>query len=131
MKIKSVYHRYMLRPLIYLTAQRLMIAGILCLALYRFVQNGPRLSLIAGFLSVAFALLAYLVYLRMDGIRLPRMKPIKVKKDPMRNYGDMAEHIDDDLQVSLSDLEDDERDFCSLVANLVNLAIWLVLSFIL
>ena len=104
MKIKNVYQRYMLRPLVYMTAQRLMLAGIFCLAFHRFVKNGPALNLIAGFLTILFALFAYLVYLRMDGIRIPRMKPIKVKKDPMRNFGDMTDHVDDDPQVTFDDL---------------------------
>ena len=131
MKIKGVYQRYMLRPLVYMTVQRLMLAGILCLGIHRFVKNGPQPNLIAGFLTILFALFAYLVYLRMDGIRLPRMKPIKVKKDPMRNFGDVPDHVDDDPQVTFDDLEDDEKDLCSLLANVINLAIWLVLSFIL
>lgn len=130
MKIKGVYQRYMHRPLIYMTAQRLMLAGIFCLAIHRFVKNGPAFNLIAGFLTILFGLFAYLVYLRMDGIRLPRMKPIKVKKDPMRHFGDMTDHVDDDPQITFDELEDNEKDLCSLLANLINLAIWLVLSFI-
>ena len=131
MKIKNVYQRYMLRPLVYMTAQRLMLAGIFCLVIHRFVKNGPALNLIAGFLTILFALFAYLVYLRMDGIRIPRMKPIKLKKDPMRNFGDMTDHVDDDPQVTFDDLEDDEKDLCSLMANVINFAIWLMFSFIL
>lgn len=131
MKIKGIYQRYMHRPLIYMTAQRLMLAGIFLLLIRRLVPNGPAPGMIAGFLGMLFALFTYLIYLRMDGIRLPRMKPIKVKKDPMRHFGDMADHVDDDVQITFSDLEDDEKDLCSLLANLINFAIWIVLSFIL
>jgi len=132
MKIKGIYQRYMLRPLIYMTAQRFMIALIFLLALIRFVPNGPAPDLVAGFLTILFALLAYLVYLRMDGIRIPRMKFIKPKKkDPMRNFGDMADHADDEPQVTFDELEDDEKNLCSLLANLINLAVFLILSFIL
>ncbi len=132
MKIKGIYQRYMLRPLVYMAAQRLMVALIFLLALVRFVKNGPSPSMVAGFLTMLFALFAYLVYLRMDGLGIPRMKFIKPKKkDPMRNFSDMTDHVDDEPQVTFDELEDDEKNLCSLLANLINLAIFLVLSFIL
>lgn len=132
MKIKGVYQKYLLRPLIYLTAFRLMIALIFLLILVRFVPNGPAPNMIAAFLTMAFALLAYLVYLRMDGLRVPRMKYIRPKKkpDPLRNVSSMADHADDEPGVSFEELEDDEKDFCSLLANLINLVIFLVASFV-
>ena len=132
MKIKGLYQKYMLRPLIYLTAYRLMAGMIILLALARLVKNGPAPSMVAGFLTAAFALLAYLVYLRMDGLRVPRMKYIRPKKkpDPLRSMGSMTDHTDDDPGVSFEELEEDERDFCSLIANLVNLVIFAVISFL-
>lgn len=133
MKIKGLYKRYMLRPLIYLTAYRTMVALIILLALERLVKNGPSADFVAAFLSVAFALLAYLVYLRMDGVRLPRVKYVRPKKkpDPLRNIGSMADYTDEDPGVSFDELEEDERDFCSLMANLINLVIFLAASFLL
>lgn len=132
MKIKGVYQRYMLRPVIYMAAYRLMAAIIFLLAVVRFVPNGPAASLVAGFLTVVFALFAYLVYLRMDGLHIPRMKFHKPKKrDPMRNFGSMVDHTDDEPQVTFDELETDEKDLCSLLSNLINLAIFLVLSFVL
>lgn len=132
MKIKSVYQKYLLRPLIYLTAFRAMVALIFLLILDRFVKNGPAPSMICGFLTMLFALFAYLVYLRMDGLRIPRMKYIRPKKknDPMRNFSDMTDHMDDDPSVSFEELEADEKDFCSLFANVINLLIFLVASFL-
>lgn len=132
MKIKKIYQKYMLRPMIYLTAFRTMVALIFLLIIKRFVQNGPAPSMICGFLAVVFALFAYLVYLRMDGLRIPRMKYLRPKKktDPLRNFGDMTDHMDDDPGVAFEELEADEKDFCSLAANLVNLLIFLVASFL-
>lgn len=132
MKIFRIYQRYMLRPLLYMAAKRLMLALIFLLALVRFVPDGPAPNLIAGFLTVLFALLAYFVYLRMDGLRIPRMKYLQPRrKDPLRNYADMADHTDDAPPVSFDELEEDERDFISLMANVLNLVIFLVLSFVL
>ena len=132
MKIKKIYQKYMLRPMIYLTAFRTMVALIFLLIIERFVQNGPAPSMICGFLAVVFALFSYLVYLRMDGLRIPRVKYIRPKKktDPLRNFGDMTDHMDDDPGVAFEELEADEKDFCSLVANLINLLIFLVASFL-
>lgn len=133
MKRKGIYHKYMLRPIIYLAAYRLMLSVIFLLILVRFVKHGPAPSLVCGFLAVFFALLAYLVYLRMDGLRIPRVKYIRPRKkpDPMRNFGAMSDHTDDEPGVSFEELEVDERDFCSFIANIVNLAIFLAASFIL
>lgn len=132
MKRKGIYHKYMLRPIIYLAAFRLMLSLIFLLILVRFVNHGPAPSLVCGFLAVFFALLAYLVYLRMDGLRIPRVKYIRPRKksDPMRSFGGMSDHVNDGPGVSFEELEADERDFCSFIASIINLAIFLVASFI-
>lgn len=131
MKIKGIYQRYMLRPFIYMAAQRLMLAFIFLLAM-RLVPKGPAPAMVAGFLAMLFALFTYLIHLRMDGIRIPRMKHHQPrKKDPIRNFGDMTDHVDDEPQVTFDELETDEKDLCSLLSNLVCLAVFLVLSFVL
>ena len=133
MKRRGIYRKYMLRPLIYMTAYRTMLALIFLLILRRFVTNGPSTSTIATFLAALFALFSYLVYLRMDGLRIPRIKHFRPKKkrDPLRNYGDMADHTDHEPGVTFDELEEEERDFCSLAASLINLIIFLAASFIL
>ena len=132
MKFKRIYQRYLLRPIIYLTAFRLMVAAIFTLLLVRFVNNGPAPNMVLGFLTVFFALLAYLVYLRMDGLRIPRVKYIRPKKkaDPLRHASSMADYADEDPGVSFDELEDNEKDFCSLMANLIGLAVCLATSFL-
>ena len=127
------YQRYLLRPTVYLAATRLMLSGIVMLAIARFVPKGPSMSMIAAFLAVVFALGAYLIYLRMDGLRIPRMKYIrpKRKKDPLRNFGDMSDYADEDPGVSFEELEAEERDLCSFLSNVFNLAVFLALSFVL
>lgn len=129
----KIYKKYMLRPIIYLSAYRLMVALIFLLAVFRFVPNGPSLSMIAAFLTMLFAVFSFLVYLRMDGLRIPRVKYIrpKNKKDPTRPLSSMIDYADEDPSVTFEDLEPEEKDFCSLVANLVGLVVFLVLSFLL
>ena len=132
MKIKGIYQPYMLRPILYMTAYRTLVALIFFLLVERFVQTTAA-NMIAAFLAVAFALLSYLVYLRMDGLGIPRMKYIRPKKkaDAMRNLTSMNDHIDDDPGVSFEELEDDEKNLCSLIANVVNLVLFLAASFVL
>ena len=132
MKIKGIYQKYMLRPIIYMTAYRTMVALIFLLVVDRFVKSGA-LDMISAFLAMFFALLAYLVYLRMDGLRIPRMKYIRPKKkaDAIRNVTSMNDHIDNDPGVTFDELEDDEKNLCSLLANVINLAIFLIASFVL
>lgn len=129
---KNIYKKYMLRPLVYMTATRFMTALIFYLAVDRFINNGPSASMTAGFLAALFALFAYLVYLRMDGLRIPRMKHFKTKKkkDVLKYDASMTDHIDDDAPVSFDELEEDERDFCSFFSSLINFIIFTLLSFL-
>lgn len=127
----KIYKKYMFRPVIYMTATRLMIALIFLLGVDRLVPNGPAPGMIAAFLAVLFALFAFLIYLRMDGLRIPRVKYIrpKKKKDPMRHFASMSDYTDEEPPVTFEDLEPEEKDFCSLASNAVNLIVFLALSF--
>ena len=129
---KKVYRKYMLRPMVYMTFFRMLLAGIFLLIIRRFSKNPFAPSFACAFLAVLFALGAFLVYLRCDGMRIPRMKFIrpKKKKEPVRSYGDIEDHIDEEV-VSFDELEDDEKDFVSLIAALINAFVFLILSFIL
>ncbi len=128
----KTYKKYMLRPIIYMTATRLMLALIFLLGLSRLVSRGPAPAMIAAFLAMLFALFAFLVYLRMDGLKIPRVKYIrpKKKKDPMRHAFSMSDYTDEE-PVSFEELDPEEKNFCSLVCNVVNLLVFLVLSFLL
>lgn len=130
MKMKKIYRKDMFRPIVYLTAFRLMISAILLLILTGYVPDGPSTAMVSGFLTVVFALFAFLVYLRMDGIRIPRIKYIRPKKKKDGLTLSMHDHIDEEPSVSFEELEVDERDFCSLVANAVCFLVFLILSFV-
>lgn len=132
MKFFKLFQRFMIHPLIYLTAFRLMVALIFLLALPRLISNGPSSAMIAGFLAALFALFSFLVYLRLDGLRIPRVKYIRPKrrKDPLRSAS-MSDYADEAPPVAFDELEPEERDLCSFLANLVNLVVFLVLSFVL
>ena len=132
MKLFHHFHRYMIHPFIYLSAFRLMVAVIFLLLTSRIIPGGPPANMAAAFLTVLFALFSYLVYLRMDGMRIPRVKYIRPKKknDPMRSAASMTDYTDEEPPVSFDELEPEEKDLCSFLANMVNLVIFLVLSFV-
>lgn len=133
MKLFKHYQRYMLHPIIYMAAFRLMVALIFLLILTRLISGGPAPSMVAGFLTVLFALFAYLVYLRMDGLRIPRVKYIRPKKksDPLRKAASMSDYADEDPPVPFDELEPEEKDLCSFLSSVINFVIFLVLSFVL
>lgn len=130
---RGTWQRLLLRPLIYMTTNRFLAALALLLLYNRFLAAPLALPGSAALLiALAFALAAWLVYLRMDGASIPRMKNMRFsrKKDPLRNYTDISDHIDD-APPTADDLEDDERDLISLLSNLLCLAAFAFLSFFL
>lgn len=130
---RSAWRSSLLRPLIYMAANRFLAALALLLLYNRFLASPLALpGSAAVLLALAFALAAWLVYLRMDGAHIPRMKNVRFRrrKDPLRNYTDISDHMDD-APPTADDLEDDERDLISLLSNLFCLAIFAVLSFFL
>lgn len=129
---KRILQKYMIRPLVYMTATRLMTAVIFLVAVDTFVKNGPAPAMTCGFLAALFALSSFLVYLRMDGLRIPRLKHLKTKKkkDPMRFASSMTDHIDEEANVTFDELEENERDCVSLLSALINLIIFVACSFI-
>ena len=130
---RGTWQRALLRPLIYMATNRFLAALALLLLYNRFLASPLALpGSAAVLLALAFALAAWLVYLRMDSAHIPRMKNVRFRrrKDPLRNYTDISDHMDD-APPTVDDLEDDERDLISLLSNLFCLAIFAVLSFFL
>lgn len=130
---RGTWQRALLRPLIYMATTRFLAALVLLLFYNRFLASSlARPGSAALLLALAFALAAWLVYLRMDGAHIPRMKNVRFRrrKDPLRHYTDIGDHIDD-APPSADDLEDGERDLISLLSSLLCLAIFAALSFFL
>ena len=87
---------YMLRPFIYMTFTRFLLA--LCLLLlinffYSKEAGRPILSTVMVLGGVVFAILAWIAYLRLDGIKLPKFMMLRVnlRKKPTRMYGDIID----------------------------------------
>ena len=110
-KIRAIYNRALLRPMIYMATNRFLIALILLL-LANLLLSGAHIKMYAALLlGVCFVLLAWIAWLRLDGVRLPKlmMKRVNIRKKPVRSYGDMIDYIDEQ-PVTFDDLDDAEKD---------------------
>lgn len=124
---------YMLRPFIYMTFTRFLLA--LCLLLlinffYSKEAGRPILSTVMVLGGVVFAILAWIAYLRLDGIKLPKFMMLRVnlRKKPTRMYGDIIDYVDEQPQVTFEELSDTEKDLCILGADLFCCVMFVIVS---
>jgi len=126
---------YMLRPFIYMTFTRFLLALCLLLLINFFYSKSagrvilPTVMLLGG---IAFAILAWIAYLRLDGIKLPKLMMMRVnpRKKPRRMAGDIIDYVDEQPQVTFEDLDDPEKDLCILGADLFCCVVFVVVSVI-
>lgn len=133
-KLRGAFKRELVRPFVYTLSSRFLPALAAALLAEHF-WGGPLRSVRAYafvFLGALFALLAWIAYLRLDGVRLPKLFMLRVdlRKKPQRMYGDLIDYVDEKPPASFSDLEDAEKDACLLGADAVCAAAFLLLSLI-
>lgn len=121
----------MIRPFIYMTFTRFILALTAALLIEHFINDPLRdISAFAFvFFGIFFAVLAWIAYLRLDGIKLPKfmMKRVNLSKKPAIKYGDMIDYTDEEI-VSFEDLEDEEKDVCILLADIICAVLFLLIS---
>lgn len=131
--IRSVFQRYMIRPTVYKAFTRSVLTLLGVLLWNHYLQpRTPHITLGWAFTVVGFLffLCAYLIRLRLDGVQIPRMKPLKKpRRDPYRSYGDMIDYLDEPV-ISFDELDQREQDVCSLLANLICGILSLAASFL-
>lgn len=132
-KLRSKWRRYMLRPLVYTAFTRLVLGLFGALLSDYFFSPAAGRSLrgtLFLLVSVLFALLAWIAWLRLDGVSLPRPMNLRLgpRKRRDRITGDMIDFVDDKPPIPFDDLEDDEKDCCLLCADLVCAAVFFVAS---
>ena len=135
-KFRKLYEPYMLRPMIYMTFTRFILAlFIVLLADFFISQNaGHSVKKDAFFLcSFLFALFALIARLRLDGLKLPNLLMMRVnpRKKPSRMYGDMIDYIDEKPGIVFEDLDDNEKDLCILAADIFCCAVFLIIALVL
>ena len=130
---KPSFEKYMIRPVIYQVFTRFLVGLCLALLWNRFVA--PRVSAAAlswgcEFFAVFFAAMAWLAYLRLDGVKVPKFdrKLFRRKKTPERAFGDMIDYVDEPI-VSFEELSDEEKDLALLISNLIAMALFILVSF--
>ena len=134
-KFKEIYEPYILRPVIYMTFTRFVLALFITLLADFFISgnsNDPVKGILFTICAFLFLILAVIAWLRLDGMHLPQFMMLRVNpaKKPSRMYGDMIDYIDERPGINFNELDDSEKDLCILVANLICFLVFLVLSII-
>lgn len=114
---------YMIRPMIYQAFTR-VVMGLTAALLWNFLTNSVsavRIHLAWAFIFVGafYAVMGWMAYLRLDGLNMPKFDRnlfLRKKKPPVISYGDISDHIDDEI-VSFEELEPEEKDVCLLFSN--------------
>ena len=130
-KIKALYKGYMLRPIVYKSVMRVLLALVLVLARERFTGSGK----FAAFrdtgivVGAVFLMAAWFCYLKLDDFKIKLFgvfrKPRKKKKRMFD--GDMIDHMYEQI-VSFDELEPEEQTACLLAADLFTGVLYLSLS---
>ena len=129
--LRERFGRHMIRPLVYKFFTRSVLTVFACLAA-EFFFHGPNDALTKKnlflFAALVWLLGAWISHLRLHGLRFPRFDIQRFRrKDPLRNFGDIADHIDDPI-VTYADLDDGEKDVCTLLCDLALCPVFAVVS---
>ncbi len=132
-KIRQMIRPYMVRPFIHMAFTRFVLSLAAALLIDFFFSSAAGRSLkepIFLLFGVLFGLLALVAWLRLDGVKLPKIMMLRInpRKKPSRMYGDMIDYVDEQPQASFEDLEDGEKDVCILGADVICCGIFLIAS---
>jgi len=132
--LKKHVTRDMIRPLIYQIFTRALLALCAAELIHFFIPNSWPLALFSNLalvFSVLFLLGVIVAWMRLDGLHIPQFKlPRMKRKDPPFLTGDMADHLDDDI-IKFDNLDKEEQDVCTLLTDLMLVAVCLLLAMIL
>lgn len=123
--------RRLIRPVVYKTSSRFLCSLAAALLWNEFSNTSGLLPKSRAFLffGVCFAAAAWLAYLRLDGVRIPKMpKKLALRRhDPLRYYGDLSDHVDEEI-VAFDDLDEEEQNQCLLFADAITAVLFLLIS---
>ena len=125
-KILSLYTREMIRPIIYKCVNKGSIALVIVLLWDRYISHGT-MSVVrdGGFAAgLVFFALAWVTYLRLDGVKIGRVEKPPEKKKHFAS-ADIVDFVDEHI-VTLDEMEEDERLACILACNLICGLIFLI-----
>lgn len=132
-KLFEKYTKLLIRPILYRSVTWGSVALAVALVWERFVQVKSFLSVrrdIFFIIGVFFLALAWFSYLKIDGIRPPKLKNDSEKRKTKRfGYGDIIDFADEHV-VTFDELSDEEQDLCKLATNIILGCVFLLTSFI-
>lgn len=132
-KIRSLLSSELVRPTIYRSVTRCAIALVLLLLWDRYINKAGMLVVWDGCFVVAmtFLGLAWMAYLRLDGVRVrymteeERKEQRERKKKRKRITGDIMDYADEHI-VPFDELGEEEQMLCTLLSNLLSGVVYLV-----
>ena len=138
MKLKTVrgkFRRELIRPLIHTSFVRFVLGLTVALAgdfFFRPLAGRDLREILFLALALTAALMAVIAWLRLDGLRLPKLMMLRIqpRKKPTRMYGDMADYLDERPETRFEDLEDSEKDLCLLGADAICCVLFLIAAVI-
>lgn len=122
----------MVRPTVYKTFTHFIYALVLSLLWNEFINKGMLSRAYAFiFFAVFFAGAAWVNYLKLDGMKMPKMPDWvgSITRRTQRAQGDIADYVDEPI-VSFDELEEDEKSICCLIADVVCFILFILISFI-
>lgn len=125
---------HMIRPIIYQVFTRYITLLFFSLLWDFFLNKGSihrPVSTAFVLCAIFLAVMAWLAYLRLDGIRAPRFdrRLFRWKKKPARSYGDIIDYIDEDIP-TFDDLDDEDKDRCLFLSNLITAVLFILTAVI-
>lgn len=129
--LKRNVKRHMIRPIIYKASSRFAYLLTVALLWDRFVNQGALpngLSAAFTLIGLGFLLATWLAWLRIDGVRIPRL-PARARKQRKVDslYGDMIDHVDEPI-LDYADLDAHEQNVCLMLADAICAVVFGVIS---
>lgn len=130
--ILSKYTKVLIRPIVYRSFTWGIFALTAALLWERFVGPKSFLSVkkdIFFIVGIFFFALAWYYYLKVDGVRPPKINIEKPKQRKKHwGYGDIIDFADEHV-VTFDELDDEEQDLCKLATNAILGGVYLLMSF--
>lgn len=132
--LRKIFKKYLIRPILHMLFVRTVLGLTAALLWNEFVNIKAALPMRAFaflFLGVFLLVMAWMAYLRLDGIKMPAFDKslFEWKRKPRRTYGDMIDYVGEEV-VSFDELEEDEKNLCRLAADLLCGIVFLMLSWV-
>lgn len=125
-KVLSLYSKEMIRPILYKCVNKCSIALVIVLLWDRYVTHGAMpVVRDGGFAAgLVFFALAFLAYLRLDGVKMDRPQKERREKKHFASH-DMIDFVDEHI-VTFDELDDEQQQACILASNLFSGLVFLI-----